>query len=468
MKKCAARNKAAFVQKSVDPNEQRAFNAVQDCEICRAINNHQKVKHRPHHPRCPKNRKTTPENEQALPGNENVVNTALAIKQRQRMVENTVSTKSADGARTGQETNPQLLADNQQLVKTSPVELALFLESKAADRMKNIKTKSPMPPFLAALAEEVMEQVAHKKLKNGNETNKKKIARHNFQSIFGKNNMVYTIPEIMDASHQIHPHFHALAGSKFIMMDFDLAFPDLTLHCPNCNSSKLESQRNMWSTGNRLFPIVDDGIEVWCLPFKYKCADCPCSFSTKDGDFLNGLPAWIRNQYPVDPRYASSTTLKHLSKKLSSQLSEDMLSFSSAAQFVQKIQRRKHEKYLQRVEDYLSRPAISPEQNYPSLKDVVRTYPPTDQQCRDFFLDAEKSTLNPEGMSAKDRYERSIQSTTIDELGTADWTYSTLKNFNLPGAKVIFTMMNEKGQICNFAAVASEKSSEIDHLVRIR
>ena len=78
---------------------------------------------------------------------------------------------------------------------------------------------------------------------------------------------------------------------------------------------------------------------------------------------------------------------------------------------------------------------------------------------------AQDSTLNPEGMAANDRNEQIIQATTIDELLAIDHTFETLKNYRLEGGKAIFTVLNEKAQICSLVIVPTQKLCEIDHML---
>jgi hypothetical protein len=50
---------------------------------------------------------------------------------------------------------------------------------------------------------------------------------------------------------------------------------------------------------------------------------------------LASLPAYIQNEYPVDPWYASD--MVHLSQDLSNELHDEMKSYSSAPAFLRKI-----------------------------------------------------------------------------------------------------------------------------------
>jgi hypothetical protein len=57
------------------------------------------------------------------------------------------------------------------------------------------------------------------------------------------------------------------------------------------------------------------------------------------------------------------------------------------------------------------------------------------------FNDAENSTLTACGFSNFDRYESEMQSVNVSENEKVafGWTFQRIKNYNLPGAKAVFT-----------------------------
>ena len=477
-----------LIQRAVNDISHRAFDPKKDCVVCKAVAQNQRKPHRKHHPRCEGNTKTRGHSATEVasnrcsaclkrhfsarmtdPGKEKQLTGGTTPGVDQYLVR---TVKKYQRVQTGKvsvmETN-SAIAIKMLVPTSSPQEVAIFLEKSIATKLKQPPPNKTVPPAMLALATEIMDQVRHKKPRQIAESvslpqsQPFKEANARFISIFGSNNIVYTVPYVMDSRRLIDPHFHSIAGSKFIYMDFEVAFPDLELACYQCSSSDLCRERDYWSHHKRLFPVVDDSNEIWCLPFRYQCNCCKHVFSTNEGRFLATLPAFIRNQYPVDPRYADGPQQTHLSKPLTGDMEEGMLQFSSAAQFTKKIYRRKNEAFLEKMEDYYSRPNIAGA--YPPLQEVVRTYPPSDQDCRNQFKCAQDSVLNPEGMAANDRFDRMIQATSIGELLAIDHTFETLKNYRLEGGKAIFTVLNEKGQICTLGIVASQKLQEVDHLL---
>ena len=472
-------------QRAVDDISKKAFNPVVDCVICHAVDNDLRVPHRKHDVRCPgnlKNRQGETKNEKVL---RNYFNKPMENPEKEEkltgggtpsvQVYYAAPTMTTRRRKALAAQDPVALAQNGEASdailspNSSPLEVAKFLKRRVATRLqaKEAPSQHKAPPAMLALAEEIMEQVVNSKPVRLSDslpdTARFNQAYAKFHAIFGKNNFVYTVPHINDSESPIDPNFHSLAGSQFIYMDLELAFPDSHIHCCNCNSKDLTRKRDCYSQNKTLLRIVTDSNETWCRPFKYKCNRCKHEFETNEGPFLANLPAFIRNQYPVDPRYAKKGNHCHLSKWASRLLEEEMLTHSNARQFVLKMLRRKHQFYLDRIEDYLSRPNIGG--SYPDLQQVVRTYAPSDQDCRDLYLRAQDSTLNPEGMAANDRNERIIQATTIDELLAIDHTFETLKNYRLEGGKAIFTVLNEKAQICSLVIVPTQKLCEIDHML---
>jgi hypothetical protein len=74
------------------------------------------------------------------------------------------------------------------------------------------------------------------------------------------------------------------------------------------------------------------------------------------GAFLARLPAYVRNEYPMELKYATGRI--RISRYLFEQLHEDMLSYSSATELTKSTHQRKTKAYEEEVKDYLSRPVI--------------------------------------------------------------------------------------------------------------
>jgi hypothetical protein len=69
------------------------------------------------------------------------------------------------------------------------------------------------------------------------------------------------------------------------------------------------------------------------------------------------------------------------------------------------------------------------------------------------------------GLSNYDRYKGEIQSVGAEKAVAADHTFQALKNYNLSGAKALFTMNNERGEIATAAIMPDTKVQNVAHLV---
>jgi hypothetical protein len=103
----------------------------------------------------------------------------------------------------------------------------------------------------------------------------------------------------------------------------------------SCGSSNLCRERNEYNNHGYLKAILDSKKEIWVNLISLVCRDCKEQFDTNDGCLLVSLPAYIQNEYPVDPRYAS--VMVHLSRDLSDELYDEMKSYSSAPTFSRKL-----------------------------------------------------------------------------------------------------------------------------------
>jgi hypothetical protein len=118
--------------------------------------------------------------------------------------------------------------------------------------------------------------------------------------------------------------------------------------------------------------------------------------------------------------------------------------------------------YQRRLENYYS---LSAAKAYVSFHEFIGTYPPSGAMIRFLYEQAERSNDTSTGISNFDRYTREIQG--IGEEGGAlglDWTFAVCKNFNVVGAKAMFTMQNSNAEIVNLALVPSTKAEEVAHL----
>jgi hypothetical protein len=257
-------------QRAIDNITQPAFHPLLHCNQCIA-EKRGKNPHRGHHQKCPRNRKTGGQsareveierecnrlsslNKRKMGDSDSTTPSVASCFAKVQLVNKMSSTLSPEVQQPG-----TVLPAN-----SSPAEVALFLE-------KSVQTRKPSSSSLkcnasaafVALAEAIMHQIKHKKPAKVSQelpvhVSSFREAQSLFHSIFGKNNFVYTVPEVTDLQHKVDPAFHALAGAKFIYMDMELAFPSLKICCCHCKSGSLSRARDIYSNDKRLFPIVEN------------------------------------------------------------------------------------------------------------------------------------------------------------------------------------------------------------------
>ena len=198
---------------------------------------------------------------------------------------------------------------------------------------------------------------------------------------------------------------------------------------------------------------------------RYQCPHCKTRYQANDGRLLSLLPADVASAYPVLPRYAAGPF--HLHRDLSDDVESLMKTYANGDYISNKLHRKIGIVYTRALETYLSR---SPKQPFVSFdKFLGGVQPPTGAAIREYFNNAERSPLTPYGFSNFARYEREMQSVNVG-IGDSiafDWTFQTVKNYNLPDAKAVFT--GNKGstkEIIALAIVPTVKVSDISHLLQ--
>jgi hypothetical protein len=197
----------------------------------------------------------------------------------------------------------------------------------------------------------------------------------------------------------------------------------------------------------------------------YKCEHCKTLYVANDGRLLSVLLPDVASAYPVFLRYPYGQF--HLHTDVSDDLDLLMRTYANGKKFVSsKLCRKLGVAYTRKVESYLCRSPTRGFVSYDAFTGGV--VPPAAALLRGCFEEAENSTLTPYSFSHFDRYEREVQSTTVeeDDKSAFDWTFSTTKNYNLPGVKAIFT--GNKGstnEVIALGAVPTTAASRISHML---
>jgi hypothetical protein len=294
-----------------------------------------------------------------------------------------------------------------------------------------------------------------------------------YRKLFPAGNCTFTFP--MDSTgpnRPPSPFYDSITGESFVYLDWKMIFPSVPLLCFHCKcrgdieeDNHLHHDRTNFSKDRSLFPLwTPKGTADWCVIMSYKCLKCKSTYKANDGELLQLLPAYARSIYPVKPRYASGKF--HLHQDLTDDLDLLMKTYANPRFISNKMYRKFNARYTDKVASYLSK---NPTQDFVSYDEFVGDcLPPSQRLIRDYFEAAENSPLTPYGYSQVERYEREMQAVAVEagEKIAFDWTFQSIKNYNLPGSKAIFT--GNKGstkEIITLAIVDSTAGKQVSHLI---
>jgi hypothetical protein len=301
-----------------------------------------------------------------------------------------------------------------------------------------------------------------------------RIAHENFRQFFKPGEAQFVFPqEVHDFQNMQRPPsplYHFLEGESVIYLDWKLISPATPLLCPFCKNQghvdcHLKHDRTNWSKNYSLFPLwTTSGVPTWCVIMRYTCETCKRGIDANDGRLLRSMPSYVRQAYPVEPKYAMGAF--HLSKALTFYLENLMKTYASGSFFSKLMYKKMNAKYVTQIETYQSK---NPTQDPISLSDYRNDfYPPSDVTVRALFKEGAKSNLTAYGYINKARSKREMQSVSVENGETVafDWTFQTIKNWILPEAKAVFTGITGRSkQIISLAIVPSTKTSDVAHLL---
>ena len=264
-------------------------------------------------------------------------------------------------------------------------------------------------------------------------------AHKKYRHFFKEGSCEFVFPRHVGGS---DPEYTALEGRTFIHLDWRLIHPTQALLCYHCKGNGIASHlvhlRTNFSKDRSLFPIwTGSGVPTWCCVMKYKCKTCQTQYAANDGRLLSLLPPCIREIYPVAPRYATGAF--HFNEALTDNLEDLMVTYASANYVSKQLYRRLDTEYERKVRTYFSKSPCLPFLSYEEF--TANFFPPNAPAIRRLYEDAEYSNLTDYGYSNFERYKREMQSVRVEENEKIafDWTFQSIKNYNLPGAKAIFT-----------------------------
>jgi hypothetical protein len=307
-------------------------------------------------------------------------------------------------------------------------------------------------------------------------------AMERYHAYFPRKTCIYTFPPDDgddDDSFRPSPHYHFIEGETFIYLDWKLQSPKVELSCWNCLQAGVQKvdcwlrhERTNFSKSKALFPVwTGCGRPILAVLMNYKCDLCNSNYLANDGRILNQLDAHLRGRYPVDMKYAQGTF--HFHKDQTVDLEGLMKTYANASYFGKKMHEKLGLEYAWKLETYLSQfpqnltpaPALKP-LSYHDF--VCGLSPPNHAAIRALFSSGYYSALTPYGYSQHSRNVCEIQNVEIgqDDAFALDWTFQVVKNYNLPGAKAMFTAnVGRTNEVFALALVASTSVSQVSHML---
>ena len=477
-----------------------AFIAIENCAICKAkhLNSRgiiTRIPKRAHHRACSKNLTTRGASERTVFVNQeaarNLAANRAAIANRTSTYQgffalganhrptNGVTTTARPSTTTATATASPGFSTTCNVLIADPTSLRRELD----ERMKKLESEGAdyhwlgqkkYPAAIGLLVDYICSLFQHKKPTHSAhsatlETAAKQEAIERYRAFFPPGSLAFTFG--MDVNDKnASPHYHALEGQSILHVDWKLSFPAVDLLCYNCKhvlnkKEHLVHDRTNFSKSKQLFPIwTNSGLPTWCVVMNYKCESCKTCYPANDGRLLSLLPPDVAAAYPVLPRYASGQF--HLHTDLSDDVDLLMRTYANGKFVSSKLHRKLGVAYTRKADTYICRSPTRGFVSYDAFTGGV--VPPTAASIRTCFEEAEYSTLTPYSFSNFDRYEREMQSVNVrkSDKMAYDWTFQTMKNFNLPGAKAVFT--GNKGstkEIATLAVVPTTAVSQISHLL---
>jgi len=232
----------------------------------------------------------------------------------------------------------------------------------------------------------------------------------------------------------------------------------------------LENDRTKFSKNKILFPtFVMDGPPQWAMVQSMTCRCCRYGVDANSGEILCSLPAYARNAYPVETKYAFDNKNCHLGRTVT-ELMDMMMPTSGNGDFCSRLLFNAiNRSYIERVENYHSYcKHKSKEASAYVEKDgyYIRNYPPLGDGIRDAYDAACASQFTPWKVSDHDRHTREIQSVSCRFIFAQDHTHEVTKNYirkKRMGAVALWDVATETGEIASAVLVPSTQTKHFVH-----
>ena len=216
--------------------------------------------------------------------------------------------------------------------------------------------------------------------------------------LLGRGQCFFTFPK--DFSVNPFPAYHSIEGTSIFFLDWKAMFPQHTLMCPHCTKCRLRHIRSNVSRNQTLFPLYKpDGTIHWGEVMMYRCEDDQCSKNNKpikanSAELLASLPAYMRQNYPVDPQYAQGEW--HITREGTDELDSVMKTYANGEFYSKKMLQTAGRQYTRMVESYYSRISSTSAKPFDiSFDQWLKKFPPSGRSIRQYYLLGEMSNHRP-------------------------------------------------------------------------
>ena len=183
------------------------------------------------------------------------------------------------------------------------------------------------------------------------------------------------------------------------------------------------------------------GRPTLCVLMTYKCHICSGMFLSNDRRVLHIQLAYLKEVYPVEPKFCSGSF--HFDLGLTDDMQALMKTYANGSFISKEINRKMNIQYTRKLGAYLSIPNLKDEpKGYVAFSDWCEGLnPPSAKAIRQYSQDGFYCNFTNYSYSDNERCIREIQNVSLEDGETVavDHTFQTVKNYNLPGAKTHFT-----------------------------
>jgi len=190
--------------------------------------------------------------------------------------------------------------------------------------------------------------------------------------------LTYTVPS---TNKYMEPHYHSIVGQKLLHVDWIRMYNLQQLQCLRCVKGILKNDRTNFSKNKNLFPIfVLEGPPIWCMVQSMICSCCKWRVNANNGELLCSLPAYARQAYPVETKYAVNKN-SHIGRSATDVMDLLMPTYANGDFCSRLLFNAINRSYIERIENYFSSYKLYRKEGEPIAyiaKDgaYIRNYPP--------------------------------------------------------------------------------------------